>query len=132
MSICRGERTYSVVKLWKETQYNELLLFNVADFMPIFNLPIWREGTPHQVMRGTVPDMEKHRERVEAADVDFPIVISRFVLKAVHDHYMQIYFKGGRYDVLDGVHRLYKQLRDKKPFIYVVMATREQIEAAGY
>lgn len=132
MSICRGERTYSVVKLWKETQHNELLLFNIEDFTPVFNLSIWKEGTPHQVMRGVVSDVEHHRERVEAANVDFPIVISRFVLKDIHPHYMQIYFKGGRYDVLDGVHRLYKQLRDRKPFIYAVMATREQIEAAEY
>lgn len=131
MSVRRGDTLYSVKKLWKVTQHNEVMLFNIRDFKHMLEMNVWNDGTPVDVMRRKVPDTEHHRERVEAADVDYPIIISRFVLPHARDHYMSIIFKGGKYDVLDGIHRVCKQLKSKRTFIFVVVATQEQIEAAA-
>lgn len=130
MSFCRGDQRYSTVKLWQETQFNQVTMLNIRDLAYVFDFPVWREGTPKQVMRGAVPDMESHRDRVAAADVSFPIIISHFVLDSVNEHYTRIYLKNGKYDILDGVHRLCKQVKNKSPFIFVTLATKQQIEAA--
>lgn len=95
----------------------------------MLDLPVWREGTPRQVMNGVVADVENHRDRVEFADTTLPIIVSRFVLDDVDDYYLSISMKSGKYDVLDGVHRLCKQVMNQSPFIFVTVATREQIEA---
>jgi hypothetical protein len=107
-----------------------LMLLNVKDLAYILDMPIWADGTPNEVMQGKKEDRELHRQRVAEADINIPIIISRFVLEGVWEYYWRIKVKGGRYDVLDGIHRLYKQVDMGRQFILVVVATKEEIESA--
>ncbi len=130
MSFGRGRCIYETSKLWDATRMSPLMLLNVKDLAYILDMPIWADGTPNEVMQGKKEDRELHRQRVAEADINIPIIISRFVLEGVWEYYWRIKVKGGRYDVLDGIHRLYKQVDMGRQFILVVVATKEEIESA--
>lgn len=130
MSFGRGHCIFDTSKLWDATRTSPIMLLNVKDLMYILDMPIWTEGTPNEVMRGEKEDREFHKQRVVDANIDVPIIISRFVLDGVWEYYWRIKVKGGRYDVLDGIHRLYKQVEMGRQFILVVLATKEEIESA--
>lgn len=121
---------YSATKLQRITKDNVPLLIPIGELTHMFDVWIWMEGTPNQVMRGDVEDEESHHVRVREADVSYPILVSRLVLDVEDDIYDEIRLKGGAYDVLDGIHRLFKQRQQGATDVKVVIASKEQILAS--
>lgn len=126
----RGDQRFSVGKLWAAVRDNDLKVIPISELTHMLDVWIWMEGTPHQVMNGEVADQERHRERIEAANVDAPIIISELVLDYTDGLYDEIRQLGGNYDILDGMHRLYKQVEMNLTHIKVIVASKEQIKAS--
>jgi len=126
----RDDYRFSVQKLWNAVRDNEVLEIPIEQLVHMLDVWIWAEGTPNQVMRGEVPDEENHLERVEKADLSMPIIISKLCLDNGEDVYDDILKHGGKYDVLDGIHRLVKYTKLGRSHVKVVVATKSQIMAS--
>ncbi|MFY7870574.1 MAG: hypothetical protein ACOVQN_13795 [Exiguobacterium sp.] len=126
----RGDQRFSVGKLWAAVRDNNLKVIPILNLIHMLDVWIWMEGTPNQVLNGVVPDKERHRERIESANIDAPIIISELVLAHTDGFYDEIRELGGSYDVLDGMHRLCKQVQMGVTHITVIVASKAQIEAS--
>ncbi len=126
----RGERHFSVGKLWIAVHENDIVSIPIEHLAPMLDVWIWFEGTPNEVMSGSVADKEHHHERVARADATAPIIVSELVLDDGGDLYAEIRERGGKYDVLDGIHRLYKQVQAGNTHVRAVVATKAQIDAS--
>lgn len=126
----RGDRIFSAKRLWSLVKGNEVRTLSVDALTPILDVWIWNNGTPNEILSGKVPDEERHHERVESANIHYPIIVSKFVLDDSDDFYDEIRDHGGQYDILDGIHRLVKHVKLNRSEIKVIFATKDQIEAS--
>jgi hypothetical protein len=103
-------------KLWELSGPTEVM--SLAEFHWLLTLPFWeKEGTddwnltPHEVLEH--PEREPtHNRRIQEADLAFPICIFR---------------QGGRWRIIDGLHRLCKAHREGRTDILVKIVTEKDI-----
>ena len=126
----RGDQRFSVGKLWASVRNNDIAVIPVDQLTHMLNVWIWMEGTPNKVMSGVVKDEEEHHTRVQRANIDAPIIISELVLDDGGDVYTEIHEQGGRYDILDGIHRLVRHVQLGRSHAKVIFATKAQILAS--
>jgi hypothetical protein len=87
------------------------------------NYPFWSTSPPESVFDlrpGFVLEnpnkYPKHRERIESADLEYPILVGRF---------------GGRHVILDGFHRLLKAIKNGATFMECKNVPQSHIRVAA-
>lgn len=122
MGICwREYGKFSVEKLWKISDSEPTQFIDINDLLHMLDVEVWMEGTPMDVLHCIVEDKDDHLIRILTVDINIPLIVtlepSEFVPK-------------GKYDILDGMHRLVKCHLLKISKVPVKALSKDQILTA--
>ncbi len=125
MTFRRDHGLYDTKKLWILSKNNKIVQYPTSKLEHFLDLWLWFTGTPNQVLSGEKEDDERHFERIEQADLSYPILLSK-----IYQPNASIEIPG-KVDLVDGLHRLAKAIKiEKRETIPVVFVTREQLDLA--
>lgn len=122
----RSYGLFSAKLLWEITDNDPVVEMDINELTPCLDDWLWETGSPNQVWRGEVEDTEHHVDRIKVADTSYPILISENFDPNDDDIYIH-----GKYDCLDGLHRLCRlHFIEHRPTVTVRMVSWDQLQRA--
>lgn len=101
MTCSRPFGIINITKLWKHIETLPTFEFQITDLDYMLDVGVWETGTPNEIyIYKTKEDTEHHHDRILHCDTAYPIVIT--------EHKYENDEIPGRWDILDGLHRLCK------------------------
>lgn len=106
----RNNMKFKAEKLWQCCERITIEIIDAELLKPVLDAWLWFEGTPNEVcLHKTKPDLENHFQRILDCDISYPIIICDKFVDDEDSSSIQ-----GPFDVLDGLHRLYRLIHIEK------------------